>query len=161
MTEKKNRRSLFDSMRYNWDELSGYERFEYLVSLVISVIIMLVILVALVRVGRNVFELLVIRALDPLDYSVFQTIFGMILTLFIAMEFRHTIDNVIDRTGHIVQVRSVILIALLAIARKFIVIDTKTTSAEMLAALGFVSVALGGVYWLLKVQENKAGVSAR
>jgi uncharacterized membrane protein (DUF373 family) len=41
------------------------------------------------------------------------------------------------------------LIAMLAIARKFIVMD-KATTPETMAALAFIIISLGAVYWLLK-----------
>jgi uncharacterized membrane protein (DUF373 family) len=53
-----------------------------------------------------------------------------------------------DRT--VVQVRTVILIALLAIVRKLMIMDMSTTSAEQLAA----TLALGGVYWLVGDQDR-------
>ena len=141
-------------LRDTWAVLGIYEKFEYVISLVVSFIISVIVIIALVRLIKNVFELLVFNALDPLQFAVFQTIFGMILTLFIAMEFQHSIRNVLQRRGHIIQVQSVILIALLAIARKFIVIDSKATSAETLAALALIALSLGAVYWLLKTKQK-------
>jgi len=142
------------NLRDTWATLGIYEKFEYLISLIVSFVIGVIIIIALVRLVKNVFELLVFNALDPLQFTVFQTIFGMILTLFIAMEFQHSIRNVLQRRGHIIQVQSVILIAMLAIARKFIVIDTKATSAESLAALALIALSLGAVYWLLKTKQK-------
>jgi hypothetical protein len=42
------------------------------------------------------------------------------MTLLIAMEFKHSILRVIARKERIIQVKTVLLIALLALARKFI-----------------------------------------
>jgi uncharacterized membrane protein (DUF373 family) len=141
--------------RANWVRLTFYERFEYIVSIILVFLISLIIIIALLRLGRNIFELLVIHALDPLDFKVFQKIFGMILTLLIAMEFRHSIEGILEAKEHIVRVKTIILIALLALARKFIVLDYKNTSAEQIAALAFSAVALGVVYWLLKSHDRK------
>jgi uncharacterized membrane protein (DUF373 family) len=57
-----------------------------------------------------------------------------------------------DRT--VVQVRTVILIALLAIVRKLMIMDMSTTSAEQLLALAAATLALGGVYWLVGDQDR-------
>lgn len=151
--EKSKFKSWIAKFQSNWINLTFYEKFEHFVSLIIVFLISLIIIVALFRLGRNVFDLLVLHALDPLDFEVFQKIFGMILTLLIALEFRHSIEGILEAKEHIVRVKTIILIALLALSRKFIVLDYKTTSAEQLAALAFAAIALGIVYWLLKSQE--------
>ena len=140
--------------KQNWIRLQLYEKFEYIVSSILVFIISIIIVIALIRLGRNVFELLVLQVTDPLDFKVFQTIFGMILTLLIALEFRHSIEGILEAKAHIVRVKTIILIALLALARKFIIMDYKETSAEQIAAIAFSAIALGAVYWLLKSQEQ-------
>ena len=143
------REGILDIAKEAWPKLNLFERFEYVVSIVIMVLISIIVLVALIRLGKNVYTMLVVNALDPLEYSVFQHIFGNILTLFIAMEFRHSIESVLHQRGHIIQVRTILLIAILAVARKFIVME-KATSPEEMAALALILLTLGGAYWLLK-----------
>ena len=50
------------------------------------------------------------------------------------------------------QVRTVILIALLAIVRKLMIMDMSTTNAEQLLALAAATLTLGGVYWLVGIR---------
>ena len=137
-----------------WGVMSFYERFEHLVALVLSGVISVIILIALWRLISEVFLLLVRGVLDPLDHRVFQVIFGMIMTLLIAMEFKHSILKVLERQAHIIQVKTVILIAQLALARKFIILDFEATEATNLAALGFAILVLGAVYWLLQERDD-------
>jgi uncharacterized membrane protein (DUF373 family) len=82
-------------------------------------------------------------------------IFGMIMTVLIALEFNHAIMSILHRKESIVQLRTVILIALLAMARKFIIIDF--TGLEPLAVLGLACavLALGLVYWLVREQDRR------
>ena len=138
------------TLREFWAVMTFYERFEHIVALVLSGVIAVVIVVSLMRLISGVFRLLVLGALDPLDQPVFQTVFGMIMTLLIAMEFKHSILKVIARQDHIIQVKTVILIAQLALARKFIILDLGTVDAVKVAALGFAFLALGAVHWLLQ-----------
>ncbi len=56
----------------------------------------------------------------------------------------------IERKDHVVQVKTVLLIALLALARKFIILDIKTMNPGNLAALALSVLALGVVYWLVR-----------
>ena len=142
-----------DALRLQWDMLTFYERFEQLVAHVLSVVISIIILVSLWQLIHAVISLLVSDALNPLDHAVYQTIFGMVMTLLIAMEFKHSITRVMARRDHIVQVKTVLLVALLAIARKFIILDPASAPAQI-AALAFALVALGSVYWLMRQRDD-------
>ena len=63
--------------------------------------------------------------------------------------FDYARDGVRD---HIVQVKTVVLIALLAIARKFIILDLASAPMQI-AALALALVALGSVYWLMRKRK--------
>ena len=56
-----------------------------------------------------------LSSFDPTDYSAFQAIFGMIFTVIIALEFKKSLLLVAERRESVMQVRTVLLIALLAI----------------------------------------------
>ena len=133
-----------------WSVMTFYERFEHVVSLMLSFIISIVIVFALLQLAREVFSLLLLDMLSPLDHKVFQLIFGMIMTLLIAMEFKHSILKVLERKSHIVQARGVVMIALLALTRKIIIVDFSVIDASKLFALGFVIISLAGVYYMLR-----------
>lgn len=60
-------------------------------------------MVAMWQLIRAVVELLAMHAANPLDHAVLQTVFGMIVTRLIAMEFKHSIMRVILRRSHIVH----------------------------------------------------------
>jgi uncharacterized membrane protein (DUF373 family) len=83
---------------------------------------------------------------DPTDYEVFQAFFGMIFTVIIALEFKRSLLVVAERRHGIVQVRTLILMALLAIVRKLMIIDLSSTDAQQLLALAAAIVALGSVH---------------
>jgi len=140
-------------LRDEWRVLSYYQRFESLVALVLTVIVMLVILVALYRLGESVLAGLFFGMLDPLDPAIFQSVFGEILTLLIALEFNHTLQYAVAREQSIIQTKVVVLIALLAVARKFIILDLHDASAAQLLGLAAVTLALGIVYWLIRFRE--------
>jgi uncharacterized membrane protein (DUF373 family) len=62
-------------------------------------------------------------------------LFGAIFTVIIALEFKRSLLVVARRQESIVPVRTVILIALLAIVRKMIILDLASTEALQLFAL--------------------------
>ena len=147
-------RRILGETRENWPDLNLYQRFEQIVVLILSVLISIVIAVALVNVLQTVFELLRLGLLDPSRPEVFQSIFGMIMIVLIALEFNHTILGLLERGHSIVQVRAVVLIALLAVLRKFIVIEIGEADALLLLALSASTLALGGVYWAVREQDR-------
>jgi uncharacterized membrane protein (DUF373 family) len=138
------------NVRSRWTLSSLYERFERMVAVALSLIIAILILLALVQLYERVLPLVLGGALDPLDHEVFQALFGSVFTVLIAMEFKHSIVKAAIKHDSIVQVRTVVLIALLAISRKFVILDASVTPAATIAALAAVTLVLGAVYWLLR-----------
>lgn len=151
---KSTRLNPFQVLRDQWAIMSFYERFEQVVALVLSAVIAVIIVVSLFQLIAIVFTLLVLDAFNPMDHKVFQSVFGMIMTLLIAMEFKHSIVRVALRRDSIIQVKTVILIGLIALARKFVVLDPDTSPAKI-AALAGATLALGTTYWLLRDRDDR------
>ena len=148
------KRPSWSHLQAQWAVLSYYQRFEGLVALVLTLVIALIILVALFRLTSSVITGLLFGALDPLDPGIFQSVFGEILTLLIALEFNHTLQYVVKRQQSIIQTQVVLLIALLAIARKFIVLDLGSVDAAQLLGLAAVTLGLGIAYWLIRERDD-------
>lgn len=144
-----------ERLRSEWAGLSYYQRFEGLVALVLTVVIGFIILVALYRLTVSVVVGLLFGVLDPLDHSVFQTVFGEILTLLIALEFNHTLQYVVKREQSIIQTKTVLLIALLAVARKFIIFDLNDVNAGQLLGLAAITLAVALAYWLMRDRDDR------
>ncbi len=77
------------------------------------------------------------------------------MTLLIAMEFKHSIVRVALRRDSIIQVKTVILIGLIALARKFVILDPETSPAKI-AALAGAMLALGATYWQVRERDDRA-----
>lgn len=143
------------TLRERWPMMTLYERFEQVVAIVLSAVIAVIVVTSLVQLIREVFMLLVLDAFNPLDHKMFQTVFGMIMTVLIAMEFKHSIVRVVMGQDSIVQVKTVVLIALIALSRKFVILDPETSPAKV-AALSGAALALGIVYWLMRERDQRA-----
>ena len=145
----------FRRVRGEWMLLTFYERFEQVVILILTGLIAIVVVFAVWNLGLKIFHaVLSPQNFDPTDYSVFQAIFGAIFTVIIALEFKRSLLVVAQRQESIVQVRTVILIALLAIVRKVIILDLASTEALQLFALAAAILALGAVYWLVRDHDR-------
>jgi uncharacterized membrane protein (DUF373 family) len=71
------------------------------------------------------------------------------------MEFGHSILHASARVRSIVQVKTILLVALLAVARKFILLDIHVVPAATIAGLALALLTLGTVYWLLRERDDR------
>jgi len=142
--------------RQQWKLLTIYQKFEHAVILVLTALIAVVVAFALWNLLLKILLSIVSSSgFDPTDYAVFQAFFGMIFTVIIALEFKRSLLVVAERRHGIVQVRTVLLIALLAIVRKLMIIDLSEAEAQQVFALAAAILALGAVYWLVREQDRR------
>src|SRR5258708_29944806 len=85
----------FEELPRRWQTLRFYERFEQIIALVLACLLAVIIVVAVWDLAREVVLLAMQDKLDPLDPRIFQTIFGQIMTVLIALEFKHSIIKVV------------------------------------------------------------------
>jgi len=142
-------------VRGRWKLLTFYEKFEHGVILLLSALIALIVVLAVWNLTIKVLASIVYANFDPTDYAVFQALFGMIFTVIIALEFKRSLLVFAERKQSIVQVRTVILIALLAVVRKLMILDLSSAGASKVLALAASILALGAVYWLVREQDRR------
>ena len=136
-------------LRTKWQTLSIYEKFEQTVVSVLTLVIAGIVTIATWQLLLHTLNLVESHVVNLADSQVFQSIFGMVLTVLIALEFKHTLLVVRHHRRAIVQVRAVVLIALLALVRRFIILDLYQTTPSFIAALAGAALALGIVFWLV------------
>lgn len=145
-----------ETLTRGFRDLSVYERFEHAVILVVTALIILIVASGTWHLAVAVGSLLVSDALQPANQTVFQAVFGMIFTVIIALEFKHSLLITLARQESVVRLRSIVLIAMLAMVRKFIILDLGEASVGELYALSAAILALGAVYWLVSDKERAA-----
>jgi uncharacterized membrane protein (DUF373 family) len=79
-------------------------------------------------------------------------IFGLFLTVLIALEILENITAYIRK--HVVQVELVIVTALTAVGRKFIILDLAKVSGTTLIGLAIAIFALAISYWIVRVSHR-------
>ncbi len=119
-----------------------YDTFERVVSYLLIFLISLVILYSVAVVA---IEIVYDFRVGPsfLEKEGFQDVMGPILNVLILLEINYSIVSAMRERSGAVQVRIVVLIAILAIARKLILLDYKAAGAEILLGLGGLSLSLG------------------
>ena len=101
---------------------SPYEIFESVVATLVKITIVVMVAKGLWHLAKTVCVDILANTDVVADQVVFQSVFGTIFTLLIAMEFKRSI-HIGRATRDIVNIRPIILIAMLATVRRFIVAD--------------------------------------
>jgi uncharacterized membrane protein (DUF373 family) len=148
----------FEAARGHWRVLGLYERFEQTIVVFLTVVIAVIVVAALWNLILEVAISLVFKGqLDVTEHAAFQRVFGMIFTVVIALEFKRSLLIAVERRHSIVQARTVVLLAMLAILRKLIILDLGKTEALTIVGLATVLLALGAVYWAVREQDRRLG----
>ena len=131
-----------------------YEWFEQIVLSILVLIICLVIVYSLIIAAIKIFEDLV-SGIGFIETAALKDTFGLILTVIILVEFNHSIVLAIRQRSGAIQVRIVVLITIMVLARKLVLLDYAAVSVETLLGLGGLALALGGLYWLISDGEQR------
>lgn len=89
--------------------------------------------------------------------DILQT-FGAFMVVLIAVEIFINIRLYLG--SNVIPVELVVATALMAVARKIIVLDLKIVSAEQIIGLALVTISLGVTYWLIKKKNINEDVVA-
>lgn len=126
---------------------AGFERVvAFLLLAGMGVVILLTLSSFLMSIGR-----VLLGMPAEMDYAIFQRLFDRVLATVIALEIAHSIrDMVFGRQGQ-AQLRTVIVIGMLAVVRKLVVLEIDSTSGLFLAGLAAVVIALGVTLLIVNV----------
>lgn len=133
-----------------------YRQFERTVSIILTLLLAVIVIAALLHLTYNIGHAVLFTSFDPTKPLVFQDLFGGIFTVIIALEFKRSILVTAEHDEGAARVRVVILIGMLAIARKLIILDLSHVSAAQLLGLSAAFFSLGVVYWLVRDQDRRA-----
>jgi uncharacterized membrane protein (DUF373 family) len=121
---------------------------------ILAVLMVLVIFWSIV----DVVYVLYLRLTSPpyflLNISDILEVFSAFMLVLIAVEIFTNIRLYLGSNE--LPVKLVIATALMAVARKVIVLDLKFVSAEQIVGIGLVTLALGVSYWLVKQDKTES-----
>jgi len=128
--------------------LKFVHNFERIIITSIIIMMMVTILISTVELGVILMREFLKEPKYLLDLSNLLEIFGFFFMLLIGLELLHTIKNyLIEESMH---VEIVFLVAMIAMARKIIVLDFKSLNPIALIAIALIVAALAGGYYLVK-----------
>lgn len=113
----------------------------------LAILMVLVIFWSVIDVVYVIYEKLSTPPILLLTIEDILLVFGAILAVLIGIEIFINIRLYLG--SHIIPVQLVLGTALMAIARKIIVLDLGQVTAEQILGVGFVTLALGISYWLV------------
>lgn len=126
----------------------NFDTFERVAAGLVLLGMTVVILLTIFHFGLGLYEFTVGYSIS-LDYAAFQRIFDRVLAAVIALELARSVQQMALGKHGVVQVRTVILIGVLAVVRKLILLEIESTSGIYLLGLSATIIALGSVYILL------------
>ena len=122
----------------------------------ILVVISVMLVLSFIDIVYEIKENIIKPPILILDASKLMDLFSLVLVLLIGLELLETVKAYLKED--IVHVEFIILVAVIAIARKVIVWDFKKYSNEELVSLAIMILALGVTYFLIKKADLKIKV---
>ena len=140
-------------LQRDWKQFLTYEMFERVASRIVMLFISIIIVYSLILMAITLVDHF---RLNPtyLDTESLRDVFGSILTILILIEFNHSIAFAISSRSGILQARTIVLIAILVIARKVILLDFATATFEQMLGIGAVALAFGLLFWLIGARSG-------
>lgn len=145
--------SFFDRLPEHWKHLTIYDYFEQISFRILIFFISLIVIHSLVLIGIKLAQDLMEGILFR-ETQVMAEAFGLILTVIILLEFNHSIVSAMRAHTGAIQVRIVVMIAVIVMARKLILLDYQSAKLETLLGYGGLALALGILYWLVADAER-------
>lgn len=124
------------------------ELFEQGIIIALTVMMAALVLITTIELGIFLVQDLMAPPVSMLAVSELLELFGFFLLVLIGLELLHTIKTY--ALEHVIHAEVVLVVALIAIARKVIILDIKEVPALTLIGLGVIILALCGGYYYFK-----------
>jgi uncharacterized membrane protein (DUF373 family) len=149
---------LLDVFRKQAGRHTPYEWFE---QIILGILVSIITIIIIYSLSLSIIILIddFTLGLKFMEAGALQDTFGHILTVIILVEFNHSIVLSLRRRSGAIQVRIIVLIAVIVLARKLVLLDYATASMETMLGLGGLALSLGGLYWLISNGEQHRLVS--
>ena len=130
------------------------EKFERIINVALLVMLALVLLLATVDLGWIILKDIMTPPVLLLDVEELLELFGAFLLVMIGLELLDTVKIYI--TQKTIHVEVVLLVGIIAIARKVVILEPKTMDALTLIGIAAIIFALTVGYYFVKLAARKA-----
>lgn len=133
--------------------LEFLDRAEGLVAMLLSLAMIIVLIFTVFDLGVFLASALYVQSDDRSEKVFIIEIFGLFLNILIALELLENITAYLRK--HVIQVELVFITALIAGARKIIILDLEKVTGPQLIGLAAAILALALSYWLIRQSKVK------
>ena len=130
------------------------DRFERLITIALILLMVVVVTLATLDLGWGIVQELTKPPYIFIDVEKLLDIFGLFLLVLIGIELLDTIRAYL--TEHVVHEEVILVAALIAVARKVIVLDVKKTDPLVIFGIAAIILAVSAAYWIVKRMHQKA-----
>ena len=136
------------------------KKFERFISYILMIMIAVVIILATVDVGYLIVKDVFAPPILILKVDKLLELFGMLLLVLIGLELMETIYSF--HKDRIISAQIILIVALVAMARKIMILDQSKLSSLTFSDMGILMLSLAGAYFLLNSrQKNNSNPSDR
>jgi len=132
--------------------LERLKSFERIITFVLIGMMIVVVFLATLELGWIIIKDIITPPVLILEIDELLEIFGLFLLVLIGIELLETIKSYLH--DRVLRVEVVLSVAMIAMARKVIILDIKDTSNMTLVGIGVIIAALAGAYYLFKRSKN-------
>ena len=121
-----------------------------------------VLFIMMIVVGASIVELVLVLWMDIfdanngvlfLDIDEFFRVFGLVFIVLIGFELMETVEMYFKK--NVIHAEVVLLVAVIAVARKVILLDLEKYDPLAIIGLGIIILSLGGCYLMIKMCYRK------
>lgn len=128
--------------------LKFLEKFERVIVILLVAMLTLVIVLSTLELAWIIFQDMITPPILILDIRKLLDLFGFFLLILIGIELIESIQTYL--TEKVVHTETVLMVAIIALARKIIILNTKEYPGETLIGLALLILALAVAYYLVK-----------
>ncbi|MCF6153582.1 MAG: phosphate-starvation-inducible E-like protein [Candidatus Kuenenia stuttgartiensis] len=139
--------------------LDYLKRFEKIIIVSLIVMMVIVLLFATIDLCLAIIKDILSPPVFLLDINELLDIFGLFLLVLIGIELLETVKTYLLKKE--IHVEVVFTVALIAVARKVIILDVKTLSSLTLLGIAAIIIALSMGYYLLKRSHQRNNSSIK
>ena len=118
------------------------------ITIVLMVLMTMVVVLSTLDLSRYIYRSVTTPPYFFIEVETLMDIFGMFLLVLIGIELLDTVRAYL--TEHVVHEEVILVAALIAVARKVIVLDVKELDALKLIGIGVIIITVAAAYWIVK-----------
>ena len=130
--------------------LNAYDRVKSIIIKTMMVLMLLTVIFSVLDLAYILYKDLISPPTLLLDIDEMKELFGLFLLVLIGLELVESMKTYLSEHVIHAEVEIILLIAMIAVARKVIIMDIDQTSFQTLLGIAAIIIGLAGGYFLLK-----------